>query len=37
MWKVSKRAMVLAHGKKTSTLYMTTRFVDIIAFTEAEN
>jgi hypothetical protein len=37
MWKVSKGAMVLAHGKKTGTLYVTKRFVDIIAFTKAEN
>jgi hypothetical protein len=37
MWKVSKGAMVLARGKKTGTLYMTTRFADIIASTEAEN
>jgi hypothetical protein len=29
--------MVLARGKKTGTLYMTTRFADIIASTEAEN
>jgi len=37
MWKVSKGAMVLARGKKTGTLYMTTRFADIIASTKAEN
>jgi hypothetical protein len=37
MWKVSKGAMVLARGKKTGTLYMTTRFADIIASTEVEN
>jgi len=37
MWKVLKGAMVLAHGKKTGTLYMTTRFANIIASTEAEN
>jgi len=37
MWKVSKRAMVLACGKKTDTLYMTTRFADIIVSIEAEN
>ena len=37
MWKVSKRAMVLACGKKTDTLYMTIRFADIIASIEAEN
>jgi hypothetical protein len=37
MWKVSKGAMVLAHEKKINTLYMTARFVDIIASTEAEN
>ena len=29
MWKVSKGAMVLARGKKTGTLYITTRFADI--------
>jgi hypothetical protein len=29
--------MVLACGKKTGTLYMTTRFADIIASTEVEN
>jgi hypothetical protein len=37
MWKVSKGAMALARGKKTDTLYMTTRFADIIASNEAEN
>ena len=37
MWKVSKGAMVLARGKKTGTLYMTKRFVDIIASTEVKN
>jgi len=37
MWKVLKGAMVLAHEKKINTLYMTARFVDIIASTEAEN
>jgi hypothetical protein len=37
MWKVSKGAMILARGKTIDTLYMTTRFADIIAFTEAEN
>ena len=37
MWKVSKGAMVLARGKKTDILYMTTRFADIIASTEVEN
>jgi len=37
MWKISKGAMVLARGKKTGTMYMTTRFADIIASTEAEN
>ena len=37
MWKVSKGAMVLAREEKTNILYMTTRFADIIAFTEAEN
>ena len=37
MWKVSKGTMVLARGKKTGTLYMTTRVADIIASTEAEN
>jgi hypothetical protein len=37
MWKVSKGAMILARGKTIDTLYMTTRFADIIASTEAEN
>ena len=37
MWKVSKGAMVLSRRKKICTLYMTTRFADIITSTEAEN
>ena len=37
MWKVSKGAMVLARGKKTGTLYMTSASGDTIATTEAEN
>ena len=28
-WKVTKRAMVIARGKKRSTLYMTTKLGDV--------
>ena len=34
-WKVTKGAKVLAHGKKTSTLYMTSSPRDTIAATKA--
>ena len=34
-WKVTKGAKVLAHGKKTSTLYMTSSPRDTIATTKA--
>ena len=34
-WKVTKGAKVLAHGKKTSTLYMTSSLRDTIAVVEA--
>ena len=34
-WKVTKGAMVLAHGKKTNTLYMTSSPRDTIAIAEA--
>ena len=34
-WKVTKGAMVLAHGKKTGTLYMTSSPRDIITVAEA--
>ena len=34
-WKVSKGARVLAHGKKTSTLYMISSPRDTIAVTDA--
>ena len=34
-WKVTKGAMVLAHGKKTGTLYMTLSSRDIIAVADA--
>ena len=34
-WKVSKGARVLAHGKKTGTLYMTSSARDIIGVVEA--
>ena len=33
-WKVTKGAMVLARGKKTNTLYMTSSLRDIIAVAE---
>ena len=34
-WKVTKGAMVLARGKKTGTLYMTSSSRDTIAVAEA--
>ena len=34
-WKVTKGARVLAHGKKTGTLYMTSSTRDTIAVAEA--
>ena len=34
-WKVTKGARVLAHGKKTGTLYMTLSPRDIIAIVDA--
>ena len=34
-WKVTKRATVLAHGKKTGTLYMTSNPRDTIAVANA--
>ena len=34
-WKVTKGAMVLAHGKKTGTLYMTSSSRDTIAVAKA--
>ena len=34
-WKVTKEAMVLARGKKTGTLYMTSSSRDTIAVAEA--
>ena len=34
-WKVTKRARVLARGKKTGTLYMTSSLRDTIAVTDA--
>ena len=34
-WKVTKGAMVLARGKKTGTLYMTSSSRDTIAAAEA--
>ena len=34
-WKVTKGARILAHGKKTGTLYMTSSPRDTIAVTDA--
>lgn len=36
-WKITKGPMVVAHGKKSSTLYMTTSPRDMLAITEAGN
>ncbi|KAG6706623.1 hypothetical protein I3842_07G230600 [Carya illinoinensis] len=36
-WKITKGALVLARGKKTGTLYMTTGLIDTIATTVAES